>query len=302
MGDNVIPGYNIDGTFVPTSNLNSILRNNDVINMRNVFPNLSNSQTTGLNNMRRLNNIPDATIHNVQIRKENVKRTHPDLSVRDREGVERALARNPRLTEHLKDLGYITLTGVGVYLIINVADLVGSVMDALNRTGGSWYYRGRNAADAVEDIDGCVLRYRSCGVRFADIQNSVCILDPLDSTNVDPLLGFQDARSLCNGYNYEVERSVCRGSDTNADPNSPQYLDISTLPTNHTIQCLEPYDLGDLVADLGLDWLLGDEGVFTASSNSFRSVSDNFLIILVVIGGVVLLVFIGFVVLRNTAK
>nr|UYX49653.1 ODV-E56 [Darna trima granulovirus] len=299
---NVMPGYNINGTFVSNANVNSVLRNNDVIGMRQLFPEATNNQLNGLTSLRRVDNVPDSALHSLQARKQNIKQAHPETAVRDRAGVDQALQRNPRLSDYLKNAGYVTLFGVGVYLVINVADLVGSIVEAINRTGGSWYYRGNNGADNFNNIEGCILRYRSCGMSFSDIQDFVCVLDPYDSNNVDPIMTFEQARNFCNGYNANLEMSVCRGSDTNANPNSLQYLDISTLDPNQTIQCVEPYDFGDLIGDLGLDWLLGDEGFITASSNSFLSVSDNLLTIILIIGGIVILIFVGYVVLKILNK
>ncbi|AKS25356.1 odv-e56/pif-5 [Clostera anastomosis granulovirus B] len=295
---NVVPGYNINGSFVSNANVNAVLRNNDVVGMRNMFRGVTNTQMSGLTNLRRADNIPDSALHGLQTRKTNIKQTHPELIVRDRAGVENALAQNPRLGSYLRGAGTITLFGVGVYLVINVADLVGSIVEALNRTGGSWYFRGNNGANNFNNIQSCVLQYRTCGLPLSDIQQFVCVLDPLDPTNVDPLMSFDTARTFCNNYNAEIEQSVCRGSDTTANPESLQYLDISLLDPNQTIQCIEPYDFGDLVADLGLDGLLGENGLLTASSNSFTSASDNFFTILLVIGGIVVLVFIGFIVFK----
>ncbi|UXX41821.1 pif-5 [Psilogramma increta granulovirus] len=299
---NVIPGYNINGAFVSNANVNAILRNNDVVGMRRLFTGVTNTQMSGLTNLRRVDNIPDSAIHTLQTRKTNVRQSHPELNVRDRTGVENALRQNPRLSEYLRGAGAITLIGVGVYLVINVADLVGSIVEALNRTGGSWYFRGHNGADNFTNIQSCILQYRTCGLPLSDIQQFVCQLDPLDLNNVDPLMSFDTARTFCNNYNAQIEQSVCRGSDTTANPESLQYLDISSLDPNQTIQCIEPYDLADLIADLGLDWLLGDDGLINSSSNSFNSLSDNIITILLVVGGIFVLVFIGFVVFKIVNK
>ncbi|AAQ21614.1 odv-e56 [Cryptophlebia leucotreta granulovirus] len=296
------PGYNINGQFISNSNVNTTLRNNDVISMRNLFPDASNNQMNGLTNLRRADNIPDATLHSLNTRKTSIKDSHPETRVKNREGVENALSQNPRLADYLRGAGYTTLFGVSVYLVINVADLVGSIVEALNRTGGSWYYRGNNGGDNLNNIQACILRYRSCGMSFADISNFVCELDPHDPNNVDPLMNFNQARDFCNGYNFENEGSVCRGSDTNADPLSLQYLDISELEPNQTIQCVEPYDFGDLIGDLGLEWLLGDNGLITTSSNSLTSISDNFLTIVLVIGAVIFLIFIGYIIFKLVNK
>ncbi|AER41453.1 ODV-E56 [Epinotia aporema granulovirus] len=296
---NVVPGYNINQSFVSNATLNSVLRNYDVTAMRQLFPGITNLQINGLRNLSRADNIPDALLDSIKLRKSNVKVSHPETAVRDRAGVNNALNQNPRLTKYLRDAGYVTLIGVGCYLVINVADLIGSIVDAINRTGGSWYYRGNNGADTTQDVQSCILRHRSCGMSFADIEEFVCALDPHDATNVDPLLNLSEAQNLCNNYSYEAEQSVCRASDTNADPLSLQYLDISELDPNQTIQCVEPYDFGDLIGDLGLDWLLGEEGAVTASSNSITSVSNNFVTIVLVIGGVLMLLFVGFIIFKT---
>lgn len=72
--------------------------------------------------------------------------------------------------------------------------MVGSIVEAINRTGGSWYYRGHNGAANFDNITACVLRYRSCGMKFEDIEESLCVLDPLDPNNVDPLMSIEEAR------------------------------------------------------------------------------------------------------------
>ncbi|APO13900.1 ODV-E56 [Plodia interpunctella granulovirus] len=300
-GGRVVPGYNINGSFVSNANVNRIMRNNDVVGMRQAFPTASNNQINGLTSLRRADNIPDSSLHGLQTRKNNVKQAHPETTVRDRAGVEAALNQNPRLADYLRGAGYVTLVGVGAYLVINVADLVGSIVEALNRTGGSWYHRGNNGADNFDNIQSCILLYRSCGMTYSN-NDDLCVLDPHDNTNVDPLLSLEEARTLCSGYNIQEEKSVCRHSDPNADPDSLQYLDISELLPNQTIQCVEPYDLGDLIGDLGLDWLLGEDSVLAASANSVTSVLDNFLTILLVIGAVLVLVFIGFIVFKIMSK
>ena len=60
--------------------------------------------------------------------------------------------------------------------------------------------------------------------------------------------------------------------------------------------------MADLIADLGLDALLGENGLLTNSSNSSQSVSDNFLTILLIIGGIILLVFVMYVVFKMVNK
>ncbi|QBQ01565.1 odv-e56 [Hyphantria cunea granulovirus] len=301
-GNAQVPGFMINNNFVPNAQINRLLRNNDVTGMRNLFNNLSNNQISGLSALRSADNIPDATLHSLQMRKESVRRAHPETAVRDAQGVDNALRQNPRLRSYLYGAGAITLVGVGAYLVINVADLIESIVAAINRTGGSWYHRGNNGGNSFENIESCVLRWRSCGMPLQDIQEQLCVLDPLDPNNVDPILNLQQAQNLCAGYNREKEGTVCRASDTNAPPDSLRFLDISSLEANQTIECIEPYDLADLIADLGLDGLLGDNGLLTQSSNSSLSVSNNFFTIILVIGGVLLLVFIGFIVFRMTAK
>ncbi|AAP85649.1 odv-e56 [Adoxophyes orana granulovirus] len=299
---NIVPGYNINGSFVSNAHVNSTLRNNNINDMRQMFPDMNNNQINGIGNLRRADNIPDSALHGLKTRKNNIKRSNPETRVRDRAGVEEALNRNPRLSDYLKGAAGVTLFGVGVYLVVNISDLIGSIVDAINRTGGSWYYRGNNGGENFNNIESCVLRYRSCGVPFDVFQDVACVLDPHDPTKVDPLLNYQEAVALCAGYNYEREQSVCRASDTNADPESLQYLDISDLDPNQTIQCVEPYDFGDLIGDLGLEWLLGDNGVITNSSNSINSVLNNFVSIILVVGGVILLCLVGFVVFKISVR
>lgn len=293
-----MPGYNVNGSFVSNVNVNSVMRNNDVVGIRQLFPDVNNNQLSGLTNLRRADNIPDSTLHAVKTRQTNVKLSHPETAVRNPAGVENALNRNPRLGEYLRGAGNVILIGAGVYLIINVADLVGSIVDSINRTGGSWYYRGNNGGDNLNNIERCVLRYRSCGMPFEAIENDICVLDPHDATNVDPLMSYSDAISFCDGFDQEREQTVCRGSNTNADPDSLQYLDISELAPNQTIECIEPYDFGDLIGDLNLDWLLGEDSAIASSSNSSTSLSDNFVTILLVIGGALILLFIGYITIK----
>ncbi|AAS82723.1 ORF15 [Agrotis segetum granulovirus] len=299
LGPNrVQPGYNINNTFVPNSDINRIMRTNNPTGMRTLFPNANNSQINGLSRLRAADNIPDAQIYGLQQRKNSVKNSHPDLATRDPTQIEAALNNNPRLSTYLKGLGTVALVGAGVYLIIQGGNLVASIVAALNRTGGSYYFRGNNGAESFNNIESCILRHRTCGVLLEDIQPYLCQFDPLDLANQDPILPPDQAREICVGYNREREQTVCRASDSNAHPDSPAYFDISDLDVNQTIQCLEPYDFADLVADLGLDGLLGENGLISNMSNSLNSISENFMTILFVIGGIVLLLFIGFMIFR----
>lgn len=298
-GGNVQPGFNINNNFVPNAQVNRVMRNNDVPGIRNIFPSASNNNLRGLDVLRRTDNIPDAAVHRLTTQKARVKNSFPETHTRTRQGVDNALQQNPRLMTYLKGAGYITLIGVGVYLTINLADLVGSIVEALNRTGGSYLFVGNNGADDMDRIEACILRHRSCGMALDQIHEHAC-RDSHTNTYLDPILTTAQAGVLCNGYNAEREQTVCRASDANADPNSLQYFDIADLDANMTIQCVEPYDFADLIADLGLDNLLGENGLLTNLSGSLNSFSDNFMTILFVLGGIVLLVFIGFVILKVT--
>ncbi|ABQ51956.1 odv-e56 [Spodoptera litura granulovirus] len=296
-----VPSYDINGNVVTNSNMNTIFRNNDVSGLRNVFPNTNNNQINGLGGLRRADNIPDATVNSLEMRKNSVRNSHPETATRSREGVEQALNRNPRLYDYFKSAVGLTMAGAFIYFTINAADLIGSIVNAMNRTGGSWLLSGNNGADNMNNIEKCVLRYRSCGVALADYIEEACY-DPHDNSYLDPLLTISEAQIICQGYNQNAEGTVCRASNSNANPDSPQYYDPSDLAVSQAIFCVEPYDLADLIADLGLDGLLGENGLLTNSSNSFNkssgSLSENLMTLLYVIGAVVLLVFIGYVIIK----
>jgi hypothetical protein len=298
-GGQVQPGFNINNNFVSNAQINRVMRNNDVSGIRNVFPGASNNNIRGLDVLRRTDNVPDPSINRLTNSKDRVKNSFPETSTRTPQGVDNALQQNPRLMNYLRGAGGLVLIGVGVYLVVNVADLVGSIVEALNRTGGSYLFVGNNGADTLDRIETCILRYRSCGMMLNQIDEHAC-KDEFTNVYLDPILTEAEGRAFCNGYSLEREQSVCRGSDANADPTSLQYFDIADLDTNMTIQCLEPYDFGDLIADLGLDGLLGENGLLTNVSGSLTSFSDNFMTILFVLGGIVLLLFIGFVIFKMT--
>ncbi|QYC92690.1 Per os infectivity factor 5 [Trabala vishnou gigantina nucleopolyhedrovirus] len=284
-----VPGYNIgNNQFVSTAYINRIMRNNDVGGIRNVF-NVNNTQIDSLGQLRRMDNVPDVNLHSNDLRRTAVKRNFPDTNTRTPDGVQNVLDQNPNLNSHLSNLktaGVALLLGAGVYLTFSAATLVQDIVAALNRVGGSYYVQGRNGGD---QYDSCLLLERTCRLDSPNDTNiNFCTFDPL--LNDDP----QALRQICQGFNYEREQTVCRASDPNADPDSPQYVDIADLPTGQTIVCIEPYNMGDLIGDLGLDNLLGDNGLFAKSSNFGKSVSEKLLPIILMLGGLVLLLVIGY--------
>lgn len=304
---NYLPGYTINGNVVSNINVNVSLRSNDVTSIRNIFPDASAAQINNLSLLRRADNIPDPLISALDTRRKAVKRSHPETATKTPEGVDQALQRNPRLTEYLYDAvkitGVATIVGSLAYVVIQYGKVVESLVDAINKVGGAYLYTGNNGADSDDTIQKCILRYRSCGINYADLISSnnegigVCT-DPADATNVDPVFTLQQAQVLCNGYNLDVEQTVCRAADPTADPSSLRYYDPSTLGVNQTIECIEPYDLADLIADLGLDHLLGSEGVLASSSNASSSISNNLWTIVLVVGGVLLLIVVGYMMFK----
>lgn len=296
-----IPGYGNNTNFTSNQTVNRVMRNNDLPAMRQIFPTANADQLTSLGNLRQIDNVPDATIHSLSTKKDAVRLSNPETATRTRAGVQNVLDRNPRLNQHLKTVGIAGIAGASIYLIVNIADMVGSIVDAMNRTGGSWWYRGNNGATTFNNIDGCILRYRSCGMNIAEISEHLC-QDPADPNWKDPILTDNEALTLCQGYNLAAEETVCRASDPNAEVGSLGYYDPHELATNSLIQCVEPYDMADLIADLGLDNFLGDNGILTNSSGSIRSVSDNFFTILLIVGGVILILFVMYVVIKMLGR
>nr|WUR10843.1 occlusion-derived virus envelope protein [Calliteara abietis nucleopolyhedrovirus] len=285
-----VPGYNVgNNQFVSTADINRVMRNNDTTSMRNIFPDANNNQLASLNDLRRFDNIPDANLHSTAIRKDAVKRNYPETNTRTPDGVQTALDANPNLSRHLTNLktaGVAVLLGSGAYLIFSAATLVQDIIAALNRVGGSYYIQGKNGGN---EYDACLLIHRTCRMENSDTGDvNYCAFDPILLNNETAL------REICNGYDYETEQTVCRASDPSAHPDSPQYVDISDLATGQTITCIEPYDFSDLIGDLGLDGLLGEEGILTKSSNSFKSASDNIITIVLILGGLLLLLVVGF--------
>ncbi|AWW14367.1 pif-5 [Hyposidra talaca nucleopolyhedrovirus] len=296
IGNNrYIPGYNIgNNDFVSTAQVNRIMRNNDVVGMRQIFTNANNAQINSLGNLRRVDNIPDANLHSNALRRDAVKRNYPETNTRTPEGIQNVLNQNPNLNTHLTNLktaGVAVLLGTGAYLIFSAATLVQDIIAALNRVGGSYYIRGRNGGDEYE---ACLLLDRTCRMEAPNDRDvNFCSFDPL-------LIDDQEAlRNICVGFNYEAEQTVCRASDPNAPVDSPQYVDISDLPTGQTITCVEPYDMGDLIGDLGLDGLLGDNGLLNKSSNNSSKLSEKLLPFILIIGGLLIVLLVGFFIIRR---
>ncbi|AIZ48565.1 odv-e56 [Agrotis segetum nucleopolyhedrovirus B] len=288
------PGYNLpNNDFIPTSQLNSVMRNNDTTGMRRIFGNTpTNNDYTAMNRLRGVDNVPDANMHSKQLKRNAVKDNFPDTRTRTPDGVENVLSKNPRLDNALqtmKTAGVVTLIGVGVYFTFSAANLIQDIIAAINKTGGSYHTTGIDGGNTVEV---CLLLHRTC--RMPELDGSVTVCD------VDPLLPDGTAlRNICNGFNYEAEQSVCRASDPNADENSPQYVDISELSTDQMISCIEPYDFGDLIADLGLDGLLGEEGLIAKSSNKSKSLSESLMPAILMIGAVILIILIGWFIFKR---
>ncbi|ABE68531.1 ODV-E56 [Plutella xylostella multiple nucleopolyhedrovirus] len=293
------PGYQLSNNqFVSTSDINRITRNNDVPNIRGVFQGISDPQINSLSQLRRVDNVPDFNYHTKQTRSNAVKQNFPETNVRTPEGVQNALQQNPRLHSYMQSLkvgGTGILLATGGYFLFSAATLVQDIINAINNTGGSYYVQGK---DAGETAEACLLLQRTCrqdpNLNQSDV--TICPFDPLLPNNPPELT------NMCQGFNYEVEKTVCRGSDPSADPDSPQYVDISDLPAGQTLMCIEPYSFGDLVGDLGLDWLLGDEGLVGKSSNVSDSVSGKLMPIILLIGAVLFLGLIFYFIYRYMMK
>ncbi|AVA31104.1 pif5 [Oxyplax ochracea nucleopolyhedrovirus] len=292
-----VPGYNLSNNrFVSTSDINRITRNNDVSGIRNVFQGISDPQINSLGQLRRVDNVPDFNYHSKQTRSTAIKQNFPETNVRTNEGVNRALQQNPRLHTYMQSLkvgGVGILLGTGGYLLFSAATLIQDIINAINNTGGSYYIRGQNGGDEAE---ACLLLHRTCrqDPNMDQSQVTICPFDPLIFDNVLP--------NICQGFNYEIEKTVCRASDPNADPDSLQYVDISELPPGQTLMCIEPYDFGDLIGDLGLDWLLGDEGLVEKSSNVSDSVSGKLMPLILLIGALLLLGLLFYFIYRYFLK
>ncbi|AAR28781.1 odv-e56 [Leucania separata nucleopolyhedrovirus] len=290
----VTPGYDLpNNRFVSTAEVNTTMRSGNSREVRDVFGNVSDSQIGGLDPIRRYDNLPDPSIRRQADVKDNIRDTHPKSRARTPEDVDDFLKSQPRLTNHLQTLktgGTLVLIGAGVVLTFNAVSLVQDVMNALNTTGGSFHYRGSNNGDEIEQ---CWLQYRSCGVNIVDVPvNMRCATDPL-------LNDVEQLRAICHNYNYEAEKTVCRQSDPNADPTTPQYVDISELVVNHTLLCVEPYDMADLIGDLGLDWLLNEDGFAAKLKGSSKSIGEALLPLIIAIGVILFIVFIGFVIFKR---
>ncbi|ABI35689.1 occlusion derived viral protein-e56 [Ectropis obliqua nucleopolyhedrovirus] len=296
IGNNrYVPGYNIgNNQFVPVSDINRVMRNNDVTGIRNIFTSANNNQINSLNQIRRIDNIPDANLHSSAMRRNAVKQNYPNTVTRTPDGIQNVLNQNPSLNTYLTNLktaGVAVLLGAGVYLIFTSATLIQDIIAALNRVGGSYFIQGRNGGD---ESDTCLLVDRTCRLENPSNENvNFCLFDPILNNNVEAL------RAICNNYDYETEQTVCRASDPYAHPDSLQYVDISDLGTGQTITCIEPYDMGDLIGDLGLDHLLGAEGLLSNSSDKSKSASDILLPIILVLGGLILLVVVAFFIIKR---
>ncbi|AOT85479.1 odv-e56/pif-5 [Cyclophragma undans nucleopolyhedrovirus] len=287
-----VPGYNLSNNrFVSTADINRITRNNDVPNMRNVFTGISDPQVNALGQLRRADNVPDFNYHTKRTRSNATRQNFPETSTRTPNGVDQALQQNPRLNSRLIDMKRagigVALAGGG-YLLFTSASLIQDIINALNNTGGSYYVRG---SDGGNNVDACLLLQRTCrqDPNMNQSEVEICQMDPLIPNNPDQL------QRICQGYNYQTEGSVCRASDPNADPDSHQYVDISDLPAAQTLMCIEPYDLADLIGDLGLDWLLGEEGLVGKMSNS---ISEKLIPIIILIGAVLLIGVVCFFIFR----
>nr|QGX02251.1 pif-5 [Mamestra configurata nucleopolyhedrovirus A] len=292
--NNVLAGYNLgNNNFISTADMNSVMRNNDSSQIRRVFGNnVTDTDMTGLSRMRQSENIPDARFNSAQLRKDSVKTSNPSTNTTTPDGVQNVLNNNPNLNRHLTNLktaGYAGLAGVGVYLVFSAATLVQDIIEAINRTGGSYYVVGENGGEAATT---CLLTHRTC--------HNTHIGDDVNICNRDPLL--TDANllnAICRGFDYEVEKTVCRASNPNADVTTPQYVDISELQPHQTIMCIEPYNMGDLIGDLGLGGLLGEEGLVNKSSNKSKSMSESLLPALLIIGVILFVVFIGYLMFKR---
>ncbi|AAQ96415.1 occlusion-derived virus envelope protein 56 [Neodiprion sertifer nucleopolyhedrovirus] len=260
-------GYVIDyATFignVDTFSINKILRQADDVNIETLF-NATDTDIAGLNVLRKAANVPDNTIYVAEVKRINLKSLYPSLDVKTYDGIASGLNNNPKLYSYLKGLGVATLAGGAVVLVLLGIDLVQDIIDALNRTGGSYFTYGE-----ADNVESCYLRYRSCGVDQSSVDTTTyCqnFLDPILEDDVTALT------AICDGYDIDTEISVCRQSDPYADPDSEQWVDVSELAENQTLSCVEPYTFSDLISDLGLDWLLGDDSIL---GNSFTSGSDS---------------------------
>ncbi|AAZ67377.1 orf8 [Trichoplusia ni single nucleopolyhedrovirus] len=291
-----IPGYNIgNNNFISAADMNRILRNNDVTSIRNVFGNTpTQTDLNGLSLLRRADNVPDANLHSAAMRRNAVKQNYPSTNTNTPAGVGNVLEQNPRLTNHLQTLktaGVVSLIGVGVYLTFSAATLIQDIIEAINRTGGSFYYRG---SDGGDNITACLLVDRTCRLQHPEAMSDVtkCDFDPLLSNPTE-------LQNICQGFDYEREKSVCRASDPNANINTPQYVDISDLSPGQTIACVEPYNMGDLIGDLNLDHLLGENGLVGKSSNKSQSLSDSLLPFIVMIGIIAFIIIIGYFIIKR---
>ncbi|AUR45039.1 odve protein [Spilosoma obliqua nucleopolyhedrosis virus] len=292
------PGYLLSNNqFISAGDINRITRSNDVPRIRNVFQGINDPQIGSLNQLRRADNVPDAGFHVKRTRGDAVRQNFPETNVRSPEGVDNALQQNPRLNNHLQNLktaGVVVLLAGGAYLAFSAATLVQDIIRALNNTGGSYFVRG---SDGGESAESCLLLSRTCR-RDPNMNTSevaICANDPLISDTAE-------LQAICNGFNYEREQTVCRQSDPAADPDSPQFVDISDLLPGQTIMCIEPYNLADLIGDLGLDHLLGQDGLLGKLSNSSDSIGNKLMPIIWIIGAVLFLGLVIYLIYRFLIK
>ncbi|AKN80622.1 Per os infectivity factor 5 [Perigonia lusca single nucleopolyhedrovirus] len=294
LGNNTYrPGYRLDNNvFVLSSDINRVMRNNDISGIRSIFRSANNSQINSVSLLRRADNVPDARFHSSKLKRDAVRANFPNTATRTPDGVLQVLETNPRLNNRLislKSIGTPILLGVGIYLVFSAATLIQDIINVINTVGGSYYVTGLNGGDTV---NSCLLRHRTCQLPVNIDSANLCTFDPLliDDT--------QALNSICQGFDYNEEKTVCRASDPNADPLSPQYVDISDLPVDHMLTCIEPYDFADLIGDLGLDNLLGEDGLVSKSSDKSSSISDKLLPLILMIGAIILIAIVLFFIIK----
>ncbi|ABC74890.1 occlusion derived virus envelope protein 56 [Neodiprion abietis nucleopolyhedrovirus] len=281
-----VTNYSTYVGLVDTFSVNKVLRQADEVNIKALF-NATDTDLSGLSVLRTASGIPDNTLYIAELKRLNLKTLNPSLDVKTYNGVSQALTKNPKLSTYLKSLGYTTLAVGTVVLILTGVDLVQDIIDALNRTGGSFYSVGSG-----DEVETCYLKYRSCGVDQTTIDTSLyCanFLDPIYGDDVETL------ETICDGYDIDTEISVCRQSDPYADPDSEQWVDISDLAENQTLSCVEPYTFSDLISDLGLDWLIGEDSIWsgstTSGSDSISSLSSYLQYIAIFIVVIIMIIF-----------
>jgi hypothetical protein len=273
-----IPTYIINGRNFDVGQVNAALRNNDITKIREIF-NTAPLDLPQQINVLRGPRMPDPYVFNLKTRQVNINYARPELNTRSYAGVQSAMNSHPRLLQYLKGLGVATLVGVGVMLVLRGIDVISDILEAMSRTGGSYLFD----TDTNNVLQGCILRFRSCGMDIQSIDQGL-FCQGFD----DPLItDIGDLTQMCVGYNYDVEQTVCRYSDPYADPESPQWLDISLLHPDQMIACVEPYTFGDLLEDLGLGSLLGPD---SKMKNLSGKLSEGFKWILQIVIWVVIII------------